>query len=206
MPATPSMHQHQSARTRGGFSLIELLVAISIIAVLIGILIPTLPRVMDSARRTTCQANMHSIWQACTMHLHDNGDRFPQAKYMPDPWLSADPDPSLPDALAQYFDGSDSKAWKCPGDSVVYDYEYDVEGITHIGGSSYVYTVALAGKTIEETFFFRRLQMRPTDIPVLSDYDGGDFETNSGETITVDFFHRERNFIFADGRIGDIEQ
>ena len=190
---------------RQGFSLIELLVAISIIAVLIGILIPTLPRVMDSARRTACQANMHSLWQGCTMHLNDNVENFPVAKYMPDPWLSADSDPSLPQALANYLDGENSKAWKCPGDHTVYEYEYeDEDGISTIGGSSYTYITALSGKPVKETFFFRRLNMQPTDIPVLHDYDGGEFETQSGDTIQVDFFHQSRNFIFADGRIGAV--
>ena len=197
--------QPATARHRG-FSLIELLVVISIIAVLIGILIPTLPRVMDSARRTACQANLHSIWQGFTMHLNDNGDRFPVAKYMPAPWLSADPDPSLPEAMASYFEGEDSEVWKCPGDSVVYDFEYEADGKPRIGGSSYVYTVALSGRTIEDTFFFRRLQMQPTDIPVLSDYDGGEFDTQDGQLIKVDFFHAKRNFIFADGRVGDIRE
>jgi prepilin-type N-terminal cleavage/methylation domain-containing protein len=204
----PYVCQRDSGKTvRGprGFSLIELLVSISIIAVLIGILIPTLPRVMDSARRTTCQANMSSIWQGFTMHLNDNNDRFPQAKYMPDPWLSGSEDPSLPEALAEYFEGEESRVWKCPGDSSVFGYEYEVDGHVHTGGCSYVYTTALAGNTVEETFFFRRLSMQPTDIPVINDYDGGEFETQDGETIQVDFFHSKRNFIFADGRIGYVE-
>ncbi len=204
-PPKPKLFLRQSTpRIVRGFSLIELLVSISIIAVLLGILIPTLPRVMDSARRTACQANMHSLWQAFTMHLHDNADRFPTAKYMPNPWLSADEDPSLPSALASYLDGEESKVWKCPGDNSVYEIEHQSDGRIKIGGSSYVYTVALSGRTIEETFFFRFLKMQPTDIPVISDYDGGEFETQEGKIIQVDFFHNDRNFLFADGRVGGI--
>ena len=198
------VRQHR-ARPRGGFSLIELLVSISIIAVLIGILIPTLPRVMDAARRTTCQANLHSLWQGMTMHLLDHNDRFPEARYMPPPWLSGDPNPPLTEALALYLEGSDTPAWKCPGDGVVYGYEYEAEGETRIGGSSYSYSTALSGNPIEDTFYVRFLDFRPEDVPVLRDFDGGTFETQDGEQVHVDFFHHERNFIFADGHVGGID-
>jgi len=190
-----------------GFSLIELLVAISIIAVLLGILIPTLPRVMDNARRTACQANLNGHWQACTMHLHDNSDRFPVAKYMPDPWLSGDTNPSLNEALSLYYEGSEtSRGWKCPGDSQIFGYEEEnEEGEVITGTSSYTYTASLSGQTIDETFFVRFLGFRPEQVPVLRDFDGGTFETEGGAQVTADFFHRDRNALFADGHIGGFE-
>jgi len=60
-----------------GFTLIELLVVISIIAVMIGILIPALTLVRDTARSPACQTQLQGIVTALDSYTKDNNDQLP---------------------------------------------------------------------------------------------------------------------------------
>jgi len=57
-----------------GFTLIELLVVISIIALLIGILIPSLGAARDEARRVLCLSNLRSLGQMTALYRNDHED------------------------------------------------------------------------------------------------------------------------------------
>lgn len=62
-----------------GFTLIELLVVIAIIALLMGILMPTLARVRALARRAVCSTNLSGIHKAMLTYAHDNEEDYPRA-------------------------------------------------------------------------------------------------------------------------------
>ncbi len=65
-------------RRKNGFTLVELLVVITIIAILMGLLLPALSGARESARRIQCQTNLHNIGVAVQSHQKAWG-YFPSA-------------------------------------------------------------------------------------------------------------------------------
>ncbi|MCC5787703.1 MAG: prepilin-type N-terminal cleavage/methylation domain-containing protein [Phycisphaerales bacterium] len=62
---------------RNGFTLIELLVVIAIIAVLIGILLPSLAGARDAARNLRCQSNQRQLVSSLILYANDHNEYFP---------------------------------------------------------------------------------------------------------------------------------
>ena len=64
---------------RSGFTLVELLVVIGIIAVLIGVLLPALNRARQAGYTIKCAANLRSIGQGLALYVAENKQTFPAA-------------------------------------------------------------------------------------------------------------------------------
>lgn len=62
------------------FTLIELLVVISIIALLMGILLPSLARARDNGKQVVCFSNLRQLAMAARIYTNDYDGRFPLAQ------------------------------------------------------------------------------------------------------------------------------
>ncbi len=85
------VRNNQKRGNARAFTLVELLVVVSIIALLISILLPSLRKARDSAKMTKCLAHMRGMGQAAMVFAADHNDRF-QLTATEDGINYADPD------------------------------------------------------------------------------------------------------------------
>ena len=62
-----------------GFTLVELLVVIAVIAVLLSILVPAMQKARQLAQRVVCASRSHQLYLAFTMYANENNERVPLA-------------------------------------------------------------------------------------------------------------------------------
>jgi prepilin-type processing-associated H-X9-DG protein/prepilin-type N-terminal cleavage/methylation domain-containing protein len=117
--------------TRPGFTLVELLVVIGIIAVLISILLPVLGRVREKANAVKCMANLRTLGQGMAIYVH-------QTRYYPA--LYADTLYAIWPTRLRAVLGGNQEAFYCPSRGPEYLWTPAIyRGTTFIGDPGFGY-------------------------------------------------------------------
>jgi len=67
--------------SRQGFTLVELLTVLAVIAVLAALLLPVFAKAREAARRSACISNLHQMGYAWTLYIQDYDERTPGGAY-----------------------------------------------------------------------------------------------------------------------------
>ena len=201
------------------FTLIEVLVVVSIIALLVSILIPTLSKARNQVKRVSCASQLHQVGIAMLSYLHDSRDHMPWASDMPS--IGPGPlDPVKPDGTPQdpiYFSDvlkphlkNQISALNCPGDLPgLTDRGVPNQGLSYFQSerSSYVYRTSLRGLTPT------RFNQRPHGRPGHEHLHPNDAHVPSTIWFACDYenFHGQagqngaRRYVYIDGHVADYE-
>lgn len=189
---------------RRGFSLPEMLVVVGIIAILLGLLMPTLNKARSAAAKVQCSANLADLGRAFQMYLSDSKGRVPQVNALPKREPAITKAPSVLAVFDKYVGGS-TGVWRCPSDrplntgatfpagaETYYDayglsYEYNSWMNAHHGGG----TLSGALDVAKEP----PIAVTPDKFRIFNDFSH--FHGPAGRVGNM-------NFLFADWHVGDI--
>lgn len=103
---------------RAGFSLIELLVVLSVAVMMTGLLLPAMSQLRESAHKIVCASNERQMGQALFMYGHDNNDALPKSMAL----TGKNNIPNNPQELMRTYIGGDTRRWD--GLGVLYEFRY----------------------------------------------------------------------------------
>lgn len=152
-----------------GFTLVELLIVIAIIAVLGGIAVPVSMSMVAKGREAACLGNLRQIGIGLQGYLADNNNRLPELALGRASKNS--PEPVLETVLLSYVGGAD--VFHCPADREQFEKT----------GSSYNWNITQNGLHMSKVAFLG-IEDRPESVPLVSDKESW----HPGET----------NFLYAD--------
>lgn len=179
----------QSNRYRRGLTLVELLTVVALMAIMLGVLLPTLTRVRAEGHRAGCRQNLIDIGFAIDRYATANNGNLPTAQSMAPPITGGHGRDSLSIALIGHLRPRTSD-FQCPGDA---------KALYAKCSTSYFYDTWLSGVSLNE------FATDPAGVPMLWDADMEVFLTRR-EQIIVPRFHEYRQALFGDlsvGRVAD---
>lgn len=185
---------------RSGFTLLEILVVIALIAILAGLLFPVFPLVREKARQSSCAANLHQIGQATAIYRADYDDRYPYAisnwtrnhyeGFQGTRFYSIIPKlPSLQDALYPYT--KSYALFRCPSDSELKSYASSGGNNFATTGMSYTFDMWLGLYGVLDS------EVQDTSRVVYLD-DAGSLWHNGG---SEEYFDLRGNALFLDNHV-----
>jgi prepilin-type N-terminal cleavage/methylation domain-containing protein/prepilin-type processing-associated H-X9-DG protein len=189
------------------FTLVELLVVISVIGLLMGILIPALGKARATANRTYCMASLRQIGVAFRSYLDDNRDIFPLCCAYP--WLITDANnpeyaPPITNVLGPLL--KQPKVFICKADTKPTppyhsrtgntSYWYNGRTLGGLGGATW--TDGLGGIMITQYPLVQQ-GVKEKDIDVMSDFDA----VHPGYTGTYRKRVGQKNYLYADWHVSN---
>lgn len=175
--ASPRSKPPRAKVPRAGFTLVELLVVISVVTVLLAILLPSLGRAREDARRTVCLANLKHVGVGLFAYADANRDAGPQVM----PPLANNRAPrtllSVPDAMVNLglmspTEVAEPDLFRCPSQR---QFNYaDDPGLfkSNLVAGSYAYAVHLPAAQSPRFARFRHLAMVADDFAAAYGDDG----------------------------------
>ena len=101
-----------------GFTLVELLVVIGIVAVLLALLLPAVARARQSAMRSACMSNLRQIGAGLIAYATDHKGWFPAPAWrlapMDEDWVHWEPQRDVRDSRLLRYVGDRPEILKCP--------------------------------------------------------------------------------------------
>ncbi|MBL0869801.1 MAG: type II secretion system protein [Phycisphaerales bacterium] len=76
-------------RVRRGFTLVDVLVSLTVITVLMGLLLPSLSGIRETTRRVVCSSNIRQFGLGIAMYTEDNRGYIPYSNFIS--WQESDP-------------------------------------------------------------------------------------------------------------------
>ena len=137
-----------------GFTLVELLVVVTIVAILLGIGVPLSRSLIARSREASCLNNLRSLGVALQGYLQEHNNVMPVLKAGRS--SKTDDEPVLETVLLPYLQTED--AFHCPADAKIFAKS----------GSSYLWNSTQNGLPYGDLSFFG-IKDRPDKIPLITD-------------------------------------
>ncbi len=163
-------------KQRAAFTVMELLVVITIISALATLAVPATSRILAKARAVHCMGNLKSIGAALHLYLGDHDNTFPTLVLSRE--STSDGQPALETTLKEYTESAE--VFHCTADD---------KQLFQKTGSSYLWNSLINGQNVASMDFMGFIK-DGTRIPVVSDKEN---------------FHKyqgvEVNILYADGHV-----
>ena len=197
---------------RQAFTLVELLVVVSVLGLLISILIPSLSKAKGAARSVACGSNLRQLGTAIRMYLGDSNDALPAASPfggLPE-WGVDDPFhfPDIATVLKPYLakEVADQDAvFACPADvpgKTRREGEFDGKSYYETEGTSYAYNFRLSGRKMYEIVRNERVIRHFGHISETQLWIMRDMVAFHGKAGTPG----ASNYLYIDGHVADLEK